>query len=495
MDLDSNAPNSAIKKRKQDEEDAIVGDNENSMNVGESSGSGDLCKSSTSGSLNSNNPNGSDDISGEDDEDMIDEGEMDEDPDYGSEVDYDEDYYDDVYSSMQDQFDNLPTGVEASLPWLKDIGSSECKQVGASEGSSSHGKAEAKDDIVMQKYRQFKQFDIVDSFPDHFFDKQGTSGAQRSKNWAKRIQEEWKILEENLPGITFLSNPLCPASIKIMFCYMLRYAYAFHKHIFAETVFVKVSESRMELLRAAIIGPQGTPYHDGLFFFDCYFPDNYPASPPKVYYHSGGVRINPNLYKCGTVCLSLLGTWQGRNNDENWIPGKSTMLQVLVSIQALILNEKPFYNEPGYSESYGGSRDGHRRSKEYSDNAFILSLKTMMYTMRKPPKHFEDLVAGHFRTRARDILTACKLYSEGAPVGSVVYNLGPTVSNSAAKNQKEFQLAVHRMMNTLIAFFTKNGSTDCEEFRSPEIMNVSAAANESLTECYNSASGSAALTL
>ncbi|KAL1328488.1 hypothetical protein AAHE18_13G376600 [Arachis hypogaea] len=366
-----------------------------------------------------------------------------------------------VLMIFQDQFDNLPTGVEASLPWLKDIGSSECKQVGASEGSSSHGKAEAKDDIVMQKYRQFKQFDIVDSFPDHFFDKQGTSGAQRSKNWAKRIQEEWKILEENLP----------------------------------ETVFVKVSESRMELLRAAIIGPQGTPYHDGLFFFDCYFPDNYPASPPKVYYHSGGVRINPNLYKCGTVCLSLLGTWQGRNNDENWIPGKSTMLQVLVSIQALILNEKPFYNEPGYSESYGGSRDGHRRSKEYSDNAFILSLKTMMYTMRKPPKHFEDLVAGHFRTRARDILTACKLYSEGAPVGSVVYNLGPTVSNSAAKNQKEFQLAVHRMMNTLIAFFTKNGSTDCEEFRSPEIMNVSAAANESLTECYNSASGSAALTL
>ncbi|KAL1366552.1 putative ubiquitin-conjugating enzyme E2 38 [Arachis ipaensis] len=461
MDLDSNAPNSAIKKRKQDEEDAIVGDNENSMNVGESSGSGDLCKSSTSGSLNSNNPNGSDDISCEDDEDMIDEGEMDEDPDYGSEVDYDEDYYDDVYSSMQDQFDNLPTGVEASLPWLKDIGSSECKQVGASEGSSSHGKAEAKDDIVMQKYRQFKQFDVVDSFPDHFFDKQGTSAAQRSKNWAKRIQEEWKILEENLP----------------------------------ETVFVKVSESRMELLRAAIIGPQGTPYHDGLFFFDCFFPDNYPASPPKVHYHSGGVRINPNLYKCGTVCLSLLGTWQGRNNDENWIPGKSTMLQVLVSIQALILNEKPFYNEPGYPESYGGSRDGHRRSKEYSDNAFILSLKTMMYTMRKPPQHFEDLVAGHFRTRARDILTACKLYSEGAPVGSVVYNLGPTVSNSTAKNQKEFELAVHRMMNTLIAFFTKNGSTDCEEFRSPEILNMSAAANESLTECYNSVSGSAALTL
>lgn len=36
----------------------------------------------------------------------------------------------------------------------------------------------------------------------------------------------------------------------------------------------------MELLRAVILGPSGTPYHDGLFVFDCLFPVNYPNSPP-----------------------------------------------------------------------------------------------------------------------------------------------------------------------------------------------------------------------
>lgn len=36
----------------------------------------------------------------------------------------------------------------------------------------------------------------------------------------------------------------------------------------------------MDLLRAVIIGPTGTPYHDGLFTFDVYFPSNYPAVPP-----------------------------------------------------------------------------------------------------------------------------------------------------------------------------------------------------------------------
>ena len=43
------------------------------------------------------------------------------------------------------------------------------------------------------------------------------------------------------------------------------------------------------------------------------------------------------------VCLSLLGTWSG----EPWRPNQSTILQVLVSIQSMILCEQPWYNEPG----------------------------------------------------------------------------------------------------------------------------------------------------
>ena len=103
-----------------------------------------------------------------------------------------------------------------------------------------------------------------------------------------------------------------------------------------------------------------------------------------VYYYSGGLRLNPNLYDCGKVCLSLLNTWSG-NKNEMWMPKTSTMLQVLVSIQALILNTNPFFNEPGYAEMYRG-QDGERRSKAYNEDVFILSLKTMMYTLRRPPK-------------------------------------------------------------------------------------------------------------
>ena len=51
-------------------------------------------------------------------------------------------------------------------------------------------------------------------------------------------------------------------------------------YLATETIFVRVYETRIDLLRAAIIGPEGSPYHDGLFLFDVWFPRIYPIYPP-----------------------------------------------------------------------------------------------------------------------------------------------------------------------------------------------------------------------
>jgi ubiquitin-conjugating enzyme E2 O len=55
----------------------------------------------------------------------------------------------------------------------------------------------------------------------------------------------------------------------------------------------------MDLLRAAMLGPEGTPYADQLFVFDIQLAAQHPAAPPKVLYHSWGLRVNPNLYEDG----------------------------------------------------------------------------------------------------------------------------------------------------------------------------------------------------
>ena len=61
------------------------------------------------------------------------------------------------------------------------------------------------------------------------------------------------------------------------------------------------------------VGPAGTPYEGGLFVFDVQLRSDYPASPPLVTYISHSrEKLNPNLYVDGKVCLSLLGTWDGK---------------------------------------------------------------------------------------------------------------------------------------------------------------------------------------
>ncbi|KAL9677919.1 hypothetical protein QQ045_015756 [Rhodiola kirilowii] len=366
---------------------------------------------------------------------------------YGNDDDdYDDDYMyaddndddDDNYAKMQSQFDNvdLPPGVEISLPWMDTAASKSAQSAPSSSSAQVHKIAdvaassstpadeENQEEVARERYEYFKRFDTVEEFTDHHYADAGLAKMQNpDTKWVKKVQEEWSVLEKNLP----------------------------------DTIYVRVSEKRMDLLRAVIIGPAGTPYHDGLFSFDAIFPPHYPDVPPMVFYYSGGLRLNPNLYDCGKVCLSLLNTWSGKQT-EMWIPGKSTMLQVLVSIQGLILNTNPFFNEPGYETTYRGA-EGEMKSRRYNNEVFILSLKTMMYTLRRPPMHFEDLVVGHFRARAHDIMAACKAYLKGVAVGSPL-----NIEADKGKCSSEFKQGVTKMMTVLIKLFTNNGSTDLEQF-------------------------------
>jgi hypothetical protein len=61
--------------------------------------------------------------------------------------------------------------------------------------------------------------------------------------------------------------------------------------------------------------------------------------PPQVQLRTTGggqVRFNPNLYNCGKVCLSLLGTWAG-DRGEQWNSDVSTMLQVRAGLLAWLV--------------------------------------------------------------------------------------------------------------------------------------------------------------
>lgn len=100
--------------------------------------------------------------------------------------------------------------------------------------------------------------------------------------------------------------------------------------------------------KALIIGPQGTPYENGFYLFEIKYPSNYPYSPPKIIYktNDGLTRFNPNLYKCGKVCLSVLNTWRG----EQW--SSCQTISSILLVLCTVLNDTPFLNEPGITKTH-----------------------------------------------------------------------------------------------------------------------------------------------
>jgi ubiquitin-conjugating enzyme E2 O len=205
----------------------------------------------------------------------------------------------------------------------------------------------------------------------------------------------------------------------------------------------------MDLLRVVIVGASGTPYHDGLFFFDLQLPPTYPAVPPQVYYHSFGLRLNPNLYGSGTVCLSLLNTFGGEG-AEVWSPATSTLLQVVVSIQALVLNTQPYYNEAGY-EDLVGTPEGRRNALPYNEKAYLLTLQTMLFLLRRPPLGFEEFIKDHFhRRRGRFILRTCEAYMQGCIVGTLTSDACPSEESRKCSCSPGLRLALGNMVPSLM---------------------------------------------
>jgi len=132
---------------------------------------------------------------------------------------------------------------------------------------------------------------------------------------------------------------------------------------------------------AMILGPRDTPYEGGFYFFDVKFPNDYPFSPPAMttLTQDGLTRFNPNMYREGKVCLSLLNTW---HVGERW-SGVQTLSSILLSIVSSVLIDKPLQNEPGFETKLGTPL-----SDIYNRMILHANLKTAFLHMIKNPPEF-----------------------------------------------------------------------------------------------------------
>jgi len=214
------------------------------------------------------------------------------------------------------------------------------------------------------------------------------------------------------------------------------------------SIFLRVDENRVDIIKALIIGPEGTPYQDGCFLFDIFLGPSYNQSPPSVKYmttNGGKYRFNPNLYADGKVCLSLLGTWSG----PGWVAGRSTLLQVLISIQSMILCDEPYLNEPGWAN--GG---GSPQSKAYSANVRRMVVRTgMLGNLKTPPEPFGDVIRTHYRLKAQVIsaqLDKWLAQDDGKPISGDAFGIsGRTDSSSSSSAFKKDVEEMQKLLRQL----------------------------------------------
>lgn len=183
-----------------------------------------------------------------------------------------------------------------------------------------------------------------------------------------------------------------------------------------------------------IIGPRNTPYQYGNYMFKLSFTENYPYEPPVVKYvtNDGTTRFNPNFYRSGKVCLSILNTWAG----EKWSACQS-LRSILIILQST-MNEMPLLNEPGINERHHMS-DIKRYNHIISYKNFSFAI---LYYIQNP-----DMIP----IRADDIIEKIlENYNKNKP--EIISCLHDIINNSEFPKKGSLGISIYNMSNVSFDF-------------------------------------------
>lgn len=259
--------------------------------------------------------------------------------------------------------------------------------------------------------RKFPRFDCLPSVRCHRFI--ASSEIPHSKLFLSTLKKELKVLSTALP----------------------------------DGIFVRTFEDRNDLFSCLIVGAEGTPYEQGLFIFDIKLPMHYPMEPPEVLYLSyASGKLNPNLYEDGKICLSLLGTWSGKGT-EVWSKDSSSLLQVFVSLQALILNKTPYFNEAGY-EKQRSMLTGQENAKMYNEMVVLRLVEACTAMIIMPYETFEKEILEHFEVTGSKLIDRLQVWcdtQDSSQIPSPSFPLFPLSTgfrNSLVRELNKFKTAV-----------------------------------------------------
>jgi len=220
--------------------------------------------------------------------------------------------------------------------------------------------------------------------------------------------------------------------------------YNSHKNTYPG-ILLEINEKNMYKIEAVIIGPKDTPYEGAFLYFEVEFSQEYPIKSPTMKHLTTvgctHVRLHPNLYGNGKVCLSILGTWQG----EPWSPSMNLMT-ILVTIQSLLCKDS-LKCEPGRENATQKELEMYDRAVEYECwNVGILRI--LEGGMVGMSSEMYKQVCKYFMENAHMYIKRLKL-KEKKEKGEILHHLYGKTIEYYAPCLPRIQLLVQKLTETL----------------------------------------------
>lgn len=152
------------------------------------------------------------------------------------------------------------------------------------------------------------------------------------------------------------------------------------------------------------------------------------------------------------MCLSLLGTTESWYEAQRWNPKESSLAQVLISIQAQILDTaEPYYTEGGGHGGMEHTTAGKKGSARYNNTLRLSTLRhAIIEPLKYPPKGFEDVVRRHFAMLRKRVLTQAKIW---------------TLESQGTELEKRFE----RAYSELVGLLSSDALLACQEWEVEEV--------------------------
>ena len=201
-----------------------------------------------------------------------------------------------------------------------------------------------------------------------------------------------------------------------------------------------IPEDDISKARCLIIPSRDSPYRGTFldFSIDCSGKNTngpYPTNPPVVKFLTpqgrSNVRLHPNLYGCGKVCLSIINTW----GEKGWSPIYKKH-KLMTQVRALC-DDNPITYEPGHEKDDPNGDNAKNYSLVIAYRCIAYAVIEMMERIHDLPEEYRNDMIYEFNDNIdyyRELLNRfCDM--DGKRISC--FHFGETVGYSRLKSRLE----------------------------------------------------------